>query len=71
MSDKLEIQNLGKESKREIVGEECMPQPPFRLCLVGSSSFSKLLVLEKTAQLFLYLELVALIFFFQSDHFEL
>lgn len=37
MSDKLEIQNLGKESKREIVGEECMPQPPFRLCLVGSS----------------------------------
>ena len=35
MSDKLEIQNLGKESKRAIVGEECMPQPPFRLCLVA------------------------------------
>jgi len=41
MSDKLEIQNLGKESKREIVGEECMPQPPFRLCLVGSSHSGK------------------------------
>jgi hypothetical protein len=41
MSDKLEIQNLGKESKCEIIGEEYMPQPPFRLCLVGSSHSGK------------------------------
>ena len=41
MSNKLEIHNLGHESKREIVGEECMPQPPFRLCLIGSSHSGK------------------------------
>jgi len=41
MSDKLEIRNLGNESKREIVGEAYMPQPPFRLCLIGSSHSGK------------------------------
>ena len=41
MSEKLEIQNLGKESNAEIVGEGHMPQPPFRLCLVGSSHSGK------------------------------
>ena len=41
MSDKLEIQNLGKEVEKTIVGVEHMPQPPFRMCLVGSSHSGK------------------------------
>jgi hypothetical protein len=41
MSDKLEIQNLGKEEKKTIVGVAHMPQPPFRLCLIGSSHSGK------------------------------
>jgi GTP-binding protein EngB required for normal cell division len=41
MSDKLEIQNLGKEEKKTIVGNAHMPQPPFRLCLIGSSNSGK------------------------------
>jgi len=41
MSDKLEIQNLGKEVEKKNVGFSHMPQPPFRLCLIGSSHSGK------------------------------
>ena len=41
MSDKLEIQNLGKEVEKIVIGEEHLPQPPFRMCLVGSSHSGK------------------------------
>ena len=41
MSDKLEIQNLGKEVEKTIVGVKHMHQPPFRMCLVWSSHSGK------------------------------